>query len=53
MGDAEFIRERRGSYGGTEGRRPLGKPRCRKEDNIKMDFQEVRWGHGLERYAPV
>jgi hypothetical protein len=24
-----------------EGKRPLGRPRCRWEDNIKMDFQEV------------
>jgi hypothetical protein len=28
----------------TEGRRPLGKPRRRWEDRIKMDFQEVSWG---------
>ena len=27
--------------GKPEGRRPLGRPRCRWEDNIKMDFQEV------------
>jgi hypothetical protein len=27
-----------------EGRRPLGRPRSRWEDNIKMDFQEVGWG---------
>jgi hypothetical protein len=26
-----------------EGRRPLGSPRHRWEDNIKMDFQEVGW----------
>jgi len=24
-----------------EGKRPLGRPRCRWEDNIKMDSQEV------------
>jgi hypothetical protein len=24
--------------------RPLGKPRCRWEDNIKIDLQEVGWG---------
>jgi hypothetical protein len=30
--------------GGPEGRRPLGRPRRRWEDNIKMDFQEVEWG---------
>jgi len=27
-----------------EGKRPLGRPRNRKEDNIKMDLQEVGWG---------
>jgi len=27
-----------------EGRRPLGRPRRRWEDNIEMDFQEVNWG---------
>ena len=25
----------------TEGERPLGRPRCRWEDNIKMDLQKV------------
>jgi len=36
--------ERRGVHGVVvgkpEGKRPLGKPRRRWEDNIKMDFQE-------------
>jgi len=27
--------------GTPEGNRPLGRPRCRWEDNIKMDLQEV------------
>jgi hypothetical protein len=27
-----------------EGNRPLGRPRCRWEDNIKMDFQEFLGG---------
>jgi hypothetical protein len=27
-----------------EGKRPLGRPRCRLEDNIKMDLQEVGCG---------
>ena len=27
-----------------EGNRPLGRPRRRREDNIKMDTQEVVWG---------
>jgi hypothetical protein len=26
-----------------EGNRPLGRPRCRWEDNIKMDLQDVGW----------
>jgi len=29
-----------------EGKRPLGRPRHRWEDNIKMDLQEVGWGGG-------
>jgi len=40
--------ERRGVYrvvvGKPEGRRPLGRPRHRWEDNIKMDLYEVEWG---------
>jgi hypothetical protein len=27
-----------------EGKRPLGRPRCRWEDNIKIDLQEVGCG---------
>jgi hypothetical protein len=30
--------------GKPEGKRPLGRPRLRWEDNIKMDLQEVRCG---------
>jgi hypothetical protein len=29
--------------GKPEGRRPLGKPRRRWVDNIKMDLREIRW----------
>jgi hypothetical protein len=40
--------EGRGAYrvlvGRPEGRRPLGRPRRRWEDNIKIDLQEVGWG---------
>jgi hypothetical protein len=40
--------ERRGTYralvGKPEGRRPLGRPRRRWEDNIKLDLREVGWG---------
>ena len=32
--------------GKPEGKRPLGKPRHRWEDNIKMELQEVGGGHG-------
>jgi hypothetical protein len=31
-----------------EGRRKLGRPRLIWEDNIKMGFIEVGWGHGLD-----
>jgi hypothetical protein len=30
--------------GRPEGRRPLGEPRRRWEDNIKMNLQEAGWG---------
>jgi hypothetical protein len=29
--------------GKPEGKRPLGRPRCRWEDNIKMDLKEIGW----------
>ena len=32
--------------GKSEGKRPLGRPRRRWEDNIKMDLQEVGVGRG-------
>jgi len=45
--------ERRGGayrvlVGRPEGKRPLGRPRRRWEDNIKMDLQEVGCG-GMDR----
>jgi hypothetical protein len=44
-GHVARIGEGRGVYrvlvGNLEGKRPLGRPRRRWEDNIKMDFQEV------------
>jgi hypothetical protein len=44
--------ESRGAYrvlvGKPEGRRLPGRPRRRREDNIKMDFREVGWGHRLD-----
>jgi len=40
--------KRRGVYrvlvGKPEGKMPLGRPRCRWDDNIKMDLQEVGCG---------
>jgi hypothetical protein len=40
--------EVRGAYsilvGRSEGRRPLGRPRHRWEDNIKMDLREIGFG---------
>jgi hypothetical protein len=39
-------REGRGVYrvlvGKPEGKRPLGRPRCRWEDNIKLELREIR-----------
>jgi len=44
-GHVARMAERRGVYGVSvgkpEGKRPLGRPRRRWEDNIKMDLQEV------------
>jgi hypothetical protein len=31
-----------------KGKRPLGGPKRRWEDNMKMDIQEMEWGHGLD-----
>jgi hypothetical protein len=40
--------ERRGAYrvlvGKPEGKKQLGRPRRRWEDNTKMDLQEAGWG---------
>jgi hypothetical protein len=45
---SEIMGEGRGVYrvlvGKPEGKKPLGRPRHRWEDNIKMDLQEVRFG---------
>jgi hypothetical protein len=27
-----------------EGMKPLGKPSCRWEDNVKVDFKKIGWG---------
>jgi len=48
VGHVARMRERGGVYRfglrKPEGKRPLGRPRRRWEDNIKMDLQEVVWG---------
>jgi hypothetical protein len=40
--------EKRNAYrillGKPEGKRPLGRPRCMWEDNIRMDFKGIGWG---------
>jgi len=44
--------ERRDAYrfqmGRPEGKRPLGRPRPRREGDIKIDIKEVGLGHGLD-----
>jgi hypothetical protein len=46
-----LVGARRGAYrvlvGKPKGRRPLGRPRCKWENNIKIDLRGVEWGHGL------
>jgi hypothetical protein len=40
--------EKRNAYrilvGKSEGKRPLGRPRHRCKDNIRMDLREIGWG---------
>jgi hypothetical protein len=47
-GHVARLGERRGVYrvlvGKPEGKRPHGRPRRRREDNIKLDFHEVGCG---------
>ena len=48
-GHVAHIGEERGVYrvlvGKPEGTRPLGRPRHRWVDNIRMDLQELGWGY--------
>jgi transposase len=41
------MREKWNAYrilvGKSEGKRPLGRPRCRRLDNIKMDLRDIGW----------
>jgi hypothetical protein len=45
--------EKRNAYrlfvGKSEGKRPLGRPRRRWVDNIRMDLGEVGWCNGLAK----
>jgi hypothetical protein len=49
-GHVAHMGEDRGVYrvlvGKPEGKRPLGRPRHRREDNIKLDLQDVEGGRG-------
>jgi hypothetical protein len=46
------MEDRRGAYkvlvGISEGKRLLGRPRRRWEDNIELPFSELGWGHVLD-----
>jgi hypothetical protein len=48
VGHVARLGERRGTHrilvGRPEGKRTLGRPKHRWEDNIKMALQEVEWG---------
>jgi hypothetical protein len=48
VGHVERMGEKRNAYrllvGKLEGKRPLGRPRRRWVDNIRMALGEVRWG---------
>jgi hypothetical protein len=41
MGEKNAYRD---LVGNPEEKRPLGRPRRRREDNIKMDIREIGWG---------
>jgi hypothetical protein len=47
-GHVAGVGEKRNTYrilvGKSEGKRPLGKPRRRRVDNINMDLKEIGWG---------
>jgi len=44
----EEERHIQGLLGKTEGKKPLGRPRCRGEDIIEMYLQEVGWGGDMD-----
>jgi hypothetical protein len=43
------VGEMRNAYkilvGKHEGERPIGKPRCRLENNIRIDLRKIGWGY--------
>jgi len=47
-GHVARMEDRRGAYRvlmwRPDGRGPLGRPRCRWEENLKIDIQKVGWG---------
>jgi hypothetical protein len=52
LGHVARMGEGRNMYGvfvvNPQGERPLGRPRRRWEDGIKMDLREIGWGGGVE-----
>jgi hypothetical protein len=46
-GHVTLTEEKKNAYrillGKLEGKRPVGRPRCRWVDNIKMDLREMGW----------
>jgi hypothetical protein len=48
VGHVAFMGKERKLYkllvGKPEGKRPLGRPRCRWEDGIRLDLRETGWG---------
>jgi hypothetical protein len=44
----EEIRLYKVLVGKPEGKRPLERPRCRREDGIKMDLREIGWGSRVD-----
>jgi hypothetical protein len=51
-GHIAFMGKKKGAYrflvGKPKRKRPLGRRKLILEDNIKIDLQEVGWGHGLD-----
>jgi hypothetical protein len=47
VGHVALMGEMRNAYNilvrKPEGKEPLGRPRCKQEDNIKMNLRELEW----------